>query len=61
VRLFGGILGFLLFGFGLLCGLAVLLVIQSQALAANVTPLSFITMGLGVILLTYAIVPRRTE
>ena len=61
MRLFAGILGFLLFGFGLLCGLAVLYVIQDQALNSNVTPVSFIAMGLGVIFLTYGIVPRRTE
>jgi hypothetical protein len=61
VKLFAGILGFLFFGFGLLCGLAVLLIINDGALASNVTPISFIAMGLGAILLTYGIVPRKSD
>jgi hypothetical protein len=60
VKLFTGLAGLALLGLGVLAAVAGLLV-TDRALQANLYPVGFVFIGLGVIVLTYWVVPRRSE
>lgn len=60
MKLLTGLAGLALFGLGLVACVAGLLV-TDRALQANLYPIGFVFLGLGVIVLTYWMVPRRSE
>jgi hypothetical protein len=60
VKILTGLAGLALFGLGLVACVAGLLV-TDRALQANLYPIGFVFLGLGVIVLAHWVVPRRTE
>lgn len=61
VKLLTGLAGLALLGLGLIVAVAAL-VVPEQALKANLIPVGFVLIGLGLIVLTYWAVPtRRSE
>jgi hypothetical protein len=58
VKLLTGLAGLALLGLGLIAAVAAL-VVPDQALKANLIPVGFVLIGLGVIVLTYWVVPTR--
>jgi hypothetical protein len=58
VKLLTGLAGLALLGLGLIMAAAAL-VVPDQALKANLIPVGFVLIGLGVIVLTYWVVPTR--
>ncbi|MFC0678060.1 hypothetical protein ACFFGH_09415 [Lysobacter korlensis] len=60
MKLFTGLAGLALLGLGVIAAVAGLLV-TDRALQANLYPIGFVFIGLGVIVLTYWVVPRRSE
>jgi len=60
VKLFTGLAGLALLGLGVIAAVAGLLV-TDRALQANLYPVGFVFIGLGVIVLAYWVVPRRSE
>lgn len=60
MKLLTGLAGLALLGLGLLAAVAGVLV-PDRAMQANLYPLGFVLIGLGIIVLTYWVVPRRSE
>ena len=60
MKLLTGLAGLALLGLGLIAALGALLV-PDRALQANLFPVGFVLIGLGLIVLTYWVVPRRTS
>ena len=60
MKLLTGLAGLALLGLGIIAAVAGLLV-TDRALQANLYPVGFVFIGLGVIVLTYWVVPRRSE
>jgi hypothetical protein len=60
VKVLTGLAGLALLGLGLIAAVSALLV-PDRALQANLVPVGFVLIGLGVIVLTYWVVPRRSE
>ena len=60
MKLFTGLAGLALLGLGVIAAVAGLLV-TDRALQANLYPVGFVFIGLGVIVLAYWMVPRRSE
>ena len=60
MKLFTGLAGLALLGLGVIAAVAGLLV-TDRALQANLYPVGFVFIGLGVIVLAYWVVPRRSE
>ncbi len=60
MKLLTGLAGLALLGLGLIAAVAGILV-TDRALQANLYPVGFVFIGLGVIVLTYWAVPRRSE
>jgi hypothetical protein len=58
VKLLTGLAGLALLGLGLILAVASL-VVTDQALKANLIPVGFVLIGLGLIVLTYWVVPTR--
>jgi hypothetical protein len=58
VKLLTGLAGLALLGLGLILAVASL-VVTEQALQANLIPVGFVLIGLGLIVLTYWVVPTR--
>ncbi|MDQ4137603.1 MAG: hypothetical protein M3116_01985 [Actinomycetota bacterium] len=60
MKLLTGLAGLALLGLGVIAAVAGLLV-PDRALQANLYPIGFVFIGLGVIVLTYWAVPRGSE
>ena len=60
MKLLTGLAGLALLGLGVIAAVAGLLV-TDRALQANLYPFGFVFIGLGVIVLAYWVVPRRSE
>jgi hypothetical protein len=60
VKLLTGLAGLALLGLGVIAAVAGMLV-TDRALQANLYPVGFVFIGLGIIVLAYWVVPRRSE
>jgi hypothetical protein len=60
VKLLTGLAGLALLGLGLIAAAGSLLV-ADRALQANLLPVGFVLIGLGLIVLVYWVVPRRSS
>jgi hypothetical protein len=60
VKLLTGLAGLALLGLGLIAAAGSLLV-DDRALQANLLPVGFVLIGLGLIVLVYWVVPRRSS
>ncbi len=60
MKLLTGLAGLALLGLGVIAAVAGVLV-TDRALQANLYPVGFVFIGLGVIVLAYWAVPRRSE
>jgi hypothetical protein len=60
VKLLTGLAGLALLGLGLIAAVSAVIV-PDRALQANLIPVGFVFIGLGVIVLTYWVVPSRSE
>ena len=60
MKLLTGLAGLALLGLGLIVAVAAVIV-PDRALQANLIPIGIVLIGLGVITLTYWMVPRRSE
>ena len=60
MKILTGLAGLAFLGLGLIAAVSALMV-PDRALQANLIPVGFVLIGLGVIVLTYWVVPRRSE
>ncbi len=60
MKLLTGLAGLALLGLGVIAAVAGMLV-TDRALQANLYPVGFVFIGLGIIVLAYWVVPRRSE
>ncbi len=60
MKLLAGLSGLALLGLGLIAAVSAVIV-TDRALQANLLPVGFVLIGLGIITLTYWAVPRRSE